>query len=252
MADNLLTIEEASKHLKVHWQTVRNYIKSKKLRTSRIGRNIRIKESDLNSFINRKYNRKKTLELEIRFLVKNRESIEKRLLRLGAKIILHAHLIDHVYMPDKTKRLDQNDKLFDAGRSAGIRIREQDSAYKGKIMATLEVKKLADPPHHDSCVEAEIDIASYEETDALLRLMNYKEIITIDKDRLVFSYKGYKITLDDIKDFGIGAEIELHTDQPRDKVIPKLLVIAKEIGLNPKTVVKKSVTHLAMEKLARF
>jgi predicted adenylyl cyclase CyaB len=252
MTDRLLTIAEASDHLRVHWQTVRNYIKNGTLHASKIGRNIRIKESDIHRLLNRKFNRKPTLELEIRYLIKSRQTIEKRLLKLDAKVIYHAHVIDHWYMPDTTKTLEHNDILFDKGRAFGLRVREQDNAYQGKIATTLEVKKLADPPHHDSCVEAEIDITSHETADSLLRLMNLKEVIKIDKDRLVYQYKEYKITIDDIKNFGVGIEIEIHTAQPREKVIAELKVIASEIGICAHSPIERSVTHLAMEKLAKF
>lgn len=52
MNDNeFLTVRQVSKLLQIHWQTVLNYIKSKKLMAIRLGKGYRISRDDLDKFI---------------------------------------------------------------------------------------------------------------------------------------------------------------------------------------------------------
>lgn len=252
-SDMLLTIKEAAEYLKVHWQTVRNYIKQKKLDANKIGKNIRISESDLLDFINKREKKKKKFEVELRFAIPDRRKIEKKLLNLGAKVTYHGHIIDHWYIPKNIKNIKQKDVWFDSGKGYGVRIREQDNGYTGKIQSSLEVKKLLIPGKHDTCLEAEIDILDQEETESLLKLMNFKKMLTIDKDRIVYNLGKYKVVIDDIKNFITGVEIEYITDKNRDKVLKNILKIAKKIGLDTdRQITEKSLTYLAMKKFAKF
>lgn len=49
--NNFLTVEQVSKKLQVHWQTVLTLIKSGRLRALKIGRGYRIDPEDLKKFI---------------------------------------------------------------------------------------------------------------------------------------------------------------------------------------------------------
>ena len=253
MSDNLLTVREAANYLKVHWQTVRNYINSGKLNSSKIGKNIRIRESDLQNFINKKRPAKQEHEIEIRFATKNRKLIEEKLLGIGAKIVYHGHIIDHWFTENRTKNLKEKDKHYESPIGYSIRIREQDNGYTGKITTSLEVKKLAYPPDHKVCLEEEIDIENYDKAKNFLKLINQKEMATIDKDRLVYKYKNFKVIIDDIKNFKTGVEIERITDKPHVKIITGMKDLAKLLGLDiEKEITDKSVTFLYLKKFARF
>lgn len=253
MSDSILTIKDAAKYLKVHWQTVRSYIKRGDLRVLRVGRFIRIREREIQRFISKREKEQEKLEIEIRFLLYDRKRVEKKLIDLNAKVIFQGHVVDHWYVPNSIKNNQQKNDWYESGKGYGLRIREQDNGYTGKILTSLEIKKLAEPYNHGICIESEIDVRSYRETDSLLRLANYKEFMTIDKDRIVYSYNGYKISIDNIKYFGVGIEIEKITTEKKEKVIKKLKSIAKKIGLDlKKELVDKSVTYLAMEKLAEY
>ncbi|MFC1649454.1 excisionase family DNA-binding protein [Patescibacteria group bacterium] len=250
--DTFLTIGEVAVRLRVHWQTVRSYIKSGKLRSTKVGRNVRIKESDLQSFIYGQQNNQELYEVEIRFLTKRRKIIERNLISSKAKVVYHGHVIDHWYVPNNIKNIQQKNKSFESAKGFGLRIREQDNGYTGKIVTSLEVKKLFEPDHHDTCLEQEVEVPDFEQTHKLLRLMNFKKMITVDKDRLIYDLSGYKIVIDDIRNYKTGIEIETKTHTPKT-VIPKLKKVAKRIGLDHKEeLVDKSVTYLAMEKFAKF
>lgn len=48
-----LTVEQVAELLKVHWQTVLNYIKSGKIKALKLGKGYRITKRDLDEFINK-------------------------------------------------------------------------------------------------------------------------------------------------------------------------------------------------------
>ncbi len=49
--DKFYTVQEVAEMLKVHWQTILNYIKTKKLKAVKIGKEYRIREADLSEFL---------------------------------------------------------------------------------------------------------------------------------------------------------------------------------------------------------
>lgn len=53
MHDSILTVEDAAKILQLHPFTVLKLIKRKKLKASKIGRVYRIRESEIENFLNR-------------------------------------------------------------------------------------------------------------------------------------------------------------------------------------------------------
>ncbi len=253
MSDKILNIKEASQLLNIHWQTVRNYINSGKLPASKIGKNIRIRESDVIRLLNGTSSESENVEIELRFLTEKRTQIEEKLLKMGAKVSYHALVIDHWYIPNEIKNLEEKNEYFDTGKGFGLRIREQDNDYVGKMNTSLEVKRLVTPFQHDTCIEQEIPVTSYDETDRLLRLMNFKEFITIEKDRLIYKLKDIKVVIDDIKNFATGVEIEIMTNKGRDFAIPIIKNLAEELGLDlANELTEKSVTYEAMVKLAIF
>jgi predicted adenylyl cyclase CyaB len=251
MAEKLLTLKEASEQLNVHWQTVRNYIKEGKLKSSKIGRNIRIKQSDLNELID-KDKKKRLKEIELRYLVKNPEGIEDKLLRKGAKIVFYANMIDTYLMPEHMRSIEDNAKYYDSGKGTGFRIRETIDGYTGTRRCDMETKRLSNPPHHDSCIEASMQIDNYEDAESLLNLAGFRRILRIDKERTIFEYKGAKICLDKVKDYKNVLEIEIVTDQSREKTIKEIEKIAKELDIDTSKIFETSLVRVAMEEIGEF
>lgn len=247
-----MTIKEAADYLKIHWQTVRNYVQTGKVKAAKVGRRVRILESDLENWLQNK-TKEDVREVEIRFMTNDRKKLERNLLKMGAKIVYQGHVIDHWYVPNEIKNMEQKNEWFDSARGFGLRVREQDNGYSGKITATLEVKRLATPNHHEVCIEQELGIDSYDEADKLLRLMNQKEMTVLDKDRLVYKIGNVKVVIDDIKNFKVGVEIEEMTTEDPKVVVPRLKKLAEKIGLNIKQeITDKSVTYLYMLEYSRF
>ena len=252
MSDNLYTIKEAAEYLKIHWQTVRSYIRSGKLKSFRVGKNIRIRESDLQKLVSHK-KQDKTCEVEIRFVSDKRKQIEEKLIRMGAKLIYHAHVIDHWFCPKNIKNIKQKNEEFESGRGFGLRIREQDNGYTGKIATTIETKRLLIPYQHEVCIEGEITVENYEEAKKFLNLIDLKEFAVVDKDRVVYKYKDMKIVFDDIKNFKTAVEIEVKTDKNQKETLKSMKAFAERLGLDlKKEITNKSATFLYMNKFAGF
>lgn len=252
MSDTLLTIKEAADFLKVHWQTVRSHLASKKLKSFKIGKNIRIRESDLQKFVSHK-KQGKTYEVEIRFVSDKRAKIEEKLIKMGAKLIYHAHVIDHWFCPNHIKNSDQKNEEYESGRSFGLRIREQDNGYTGKITTSIESKRLLVPYQHEVCIEGEIAVENYEEAKKFLNLIDFKEFATVDKDRAIYEYKNIKVVFDNIKNFKSAVEIEVKTDRNRKRTLQLIRSFAEELGLDLKNeITDKSATYLYMQKYSKF
>lgn len=49
--NNFLTVEQVTKILQIHWQTVLNYIKNGKLKAVKLGKGYRIAKKSLDQFI---------------------------------------------------------------------------------------------------------------------------------------------------------------------------------------------------------
>jgi predicted adenylyl cyclase CyaB len=251
MDDNLLTIQQASKYLKVHWQTIRNYIEKGLITPIKIGRTIRIKKDDLEKF-NENITQKR--EVELRFVLKNKIEIEDRLRAMQAKLTNHSHIIDHYYCPLSVNNMKEKDDWYDSPKGSALRLREIDNDYTGKIVTTLEVKKLAGPDYndHSNCLEAEIEVTDFKEAERLILMLNNKKFMIIDKERFLYRFEDMKFCFDDIKDYGHGLEIEMITTEPVNEIKDKIFKMASKLGLTKNDLAKRSFTHEAMTKLARF
>ena len=78
-------------------------------------------------------------------------------------------------------------------------------------------------------------------------------MVVLEKDRIIYELDGVRVVIDDIKGFKIGIELEVVTNKDRKIILPKLMKIAKKIGLDTKDeITERSVTFLYMEKFAKF
>jgi adenylate cyclase class IV len=207
---------------------------------------------------------KNFLEVELRFKINSlkRTLIEKKLIEMNAKVIDHSHVIDHWYVSNDTESLEAQDVFYNSGEGYGIRIREMDNGYTGKVTTTLEVKSLLEKNRHDTCIEHEIELNDFEKGNKFLELINHKKMVTVDKDRLVYvledtlrNKQKVKVVIDDIKDFAIGVEIEamIESTSKKDEIIPQIEKIAKDLELDTNLEkVDTSLTSLLIQKKAEF
>jgi predicted adenylyl cyclase CyaB len=252
MNDTLLTTKEAADYLKVHWQTIRNYLNKGLIPYSKAGKNIRIRQHDLDAFLEGRKPEKNQVELELRYKVKDRITLENSIISLGGRVAFHAHVVDRWYTQRHVKNMDDDAKFYESPEGFTARIRQQDSNYSGNIVTTMETKKLVDAKDHSAVIETEIPIDNVEDGRNFLRTMNLKEILTIDKDRVMYKYKDFKIVIDGIKGVGNFSEIELNSFSTKKRGLQRIKSLAKKIGLGQNDLLEKSATNYIMHKHAKF
>jgi len=120
-SDNLVSIEQAAKYLGVHWQTVRRHIKTKKLPIVKIGRAIRIRQTDLETFVKGQVPHGHIHEIEIRFVTKNRRKIESNLIKMGAKLVTSAQdILDELQLGVVAEKSQARRVLADTKEEARV------------------------------------------------------------------------------------------------------------------------------------
>lgn len=254
MSDSYLTIQQTADVLGIHWQTVRNYIKSGRLPFFKVGRSYRIREMDIRKLTSKIDEKEKRVrkEIELRYLLKDKLKTENRLRKIGAKLTNHSHIVDHYYCDQNINSIEENDLFYESSLGFFLRIREMDNDYSGRVTTTMDVKKLADTKNHGNMIETEIVVPNFQDMKNILELMNKKEYLTIDKERFVYRYEDFACCFDNIVGWGEGLEIELITDLSYEDATTQIHNFAKQIGLSDDDRIEKSLTYLALKKLAKF
>jgi predicted adenylyl cyclase CyaB len=253
MSDNLFTIKQVAKELGVHWQSVRNYLDRGDLQSVRIGRLIKIKKSDLEDFINNSKKIDKTIEIELRYKVKDFKEVQKALIDQNAELIQQTHIIDHWFIPVSIKNMAEEIIWFDKKRNTAVRIREYINDYGKQISTSLETKRLTLAMNHDTFIETKTNVESYQKAKDFLEMIDRKEYLLIDKNRMLYQVGEYEVVLDNILNYGTGMEIEYHgPDTNREKIILKLQSFASSLGLDESMRFEKSLTVDSMQVLAKF
>ncbi len=249
-----LTIKEVASELGIHWQTVKNYIERNELKAHKVGKYLRILRKDLDFFISASRQTDKTIEVELRYKVHNINVIRKKLIDLGARLTDQSHIIDHWFIPIDIMTYKQQVVWFDVKRNTGMRIREYRNDSNSKLSSvTLDTKRLTLALNHNTFIETSMKVESYEKAKKFIEMIDRKEFLTIDKIRLLYKYDQFTFSIDTIKDYGSGVEIEyIGKPDSRSKILSEIESLAKKLGLKNSDKFDKSLTVDAMEKLARY
>jgi predicted adenylyl cyclase CyaB len=252
MNDKYLSIKEAAVKLEVHWQTVRNYIKAGDIKAVKIGRTVRIPQSEFQRLIDNQSKEKR--EIELRYMISNFDDLETKLKSLHIAISGHSHIMDHYYCDRRIKTLADNQEYYENPTGYSLRIRQNFIDYSNTVYQTLEVKKLAGPTYkdHTNCLEAEMEVKDFDTLEKIILMMNHKRFLVIDKERFTYRYKNFVIAIDKIKNFGYGLEIEKMSSEDVDKVKAEIREIARNLGYSQEQEIEKSLTFKAIELLADF
>lgn len=132
-------------------------------------------------------------EVEVKARLRDREAVIKKLNDLGCKFSKELHQIDHIFTPKGTP--------FPVPLSVPVlRVREQNDKY-------LFTLKLAQSGRQD-CIERELEILDGEKMIQIMKLLNYKEVATVNKKRIKTKLKNTEIVLDKVKGLGEFMEVE--------------------------------------------
>lgn len=191
------------------------------------------------------------IEHELRYKLVDREGFEAALKTHGAKLIRQEHLIDHWFIPNEIQNSEQQKRWFDIERGCSIRIREI-ILNDGSRKVVLGTKRIMRAEGHNSLAEVEIGIENYARAKDLLVMMDRKEFLTIDKERSTYEVGEFEISIDEVKGYGVGVEIEYRGGDLGSDVIGRITKLAASLGLHESDRHEKSITVSAMEILARY
>jgi adenylate cyclase class 2 len=162
------------------------------------------------------------LEVEVKAHVTDFKDIEAKLSRIGAERLKTEHQKD-IYFNAPHKDYAQTDEA--------LRIRKIPEEDGSKFILTYKGAKLDD----DSKTRKEIEVVVDDEqkTASLLESLDFKPVRTVKKDRTIYSYEDYIITLDKVYDVGNFVEIEkgMAEGEGYQAVLQEIFKIYQKLGI---------------------
>lgn len=162
------------------------------------------------------------LEVEVKAHVSDFRHIKKRLAEIGAKEYKFEHQED-AYFNAPHKDFAKTDEA--------LRIREIPQKEGSDIILTYKGAKLDNKSKTRQEIEVKID--DKEKTAAILQNLGFKAVQTIKKDRIIYLFQDYIITLDKVYDVGNFVEIEKESREGEDyqEILDHIFKISQDIGI---------------------
>lgn len=158
------------------------------------------------------------IEVEIRAKIKNIERLKQKIIKMGGKHLVSEKQVDKIYGRDKD--LDNEHKIIEGCFSARVRQKG------GKTFVELkEIRRTG------AGIEISSPLAKIDHGEYFLSKLDYKEAFTISKNRNIYSYKDFKISLDEVEKLGNFIEIE-HCDKSGDdkeKALRECVILLKKL-----------------------
>lgn len=81
------------------------------------------------------------------------------------------------------------------------------------------------------CDEYESEISDLQSFDKILKVLNFKLLVKVDKERNIYNYKNYEIGIDKIKGLGSFVEIEYKGNSKKspDKITAEMIEFLKSL-----------------------
>ncbi len=191
----------------------------------------------------------KDQEIEIRVLIKGRDknSIREKIIKSGA-ISKGIRSIHDVYYCDNSCQKVEDAEMNKVG-SYSVRIRKE--VKNGITSISYNKKTITTEGDHNSWKEEEEPRENFEEANQEMIDSGYKFFFDLDKDREKFVLDDMEICLEDIKEFGLGIEVEvMATQEESDEVKQKIKTFLKSIDVQEEDIVPKSITNIIMHQRA--
>lgn len=191
----------------------------------------------------------KDQEIEIRALIKggSKNSIREKIIKSGA-ISKGIRSIHDVYYCDKSCQKVEDAEMNKVG-SYSVRIRKE--IKDGVTSISYNKKTITTEGDHNSWKEEEEPREDFENAKQEMLDSGYKFFFDLDKDREKFVLDDMEICLEDIKDFGLGIEVEvMATQEESEEVKQKIKTFLKSIDVQEEDIVPKSITNIIMHQRA--
>ncbi len=162
------------------------------------------------------------LEVEVKAHVTDFGKVEAKLSQIGAKKIKTEHQKD-TYFNAPHKDFAQTDEA--------LRIREIPEKDGSKYILTYKGAKLDEASKTRK--EIEVRVEDPENTTTLLESLDFRPVRSVIKDRIIYSYEDYIITLDKVYDVGNFVEIEKGLAEGEDyqDILPEIFEIYRQLGI---------------------
>lgn len=166
---------------------------------------------------------KPQIETELKARLTNRQNTEEKLKQLGAKYIGKKHQIDYYFSPPHKSLV---------GKGLYFRVRYDALSDKSRLEYHKSLGKLTGE-------EYEVEISDHKMMLHILKLLEFKPEVIIDKIRDTYELQNIHIELDAVKRLGNFIEIEIlnHNRKDAKKII---LETAEILGISKKDFVIKS------------
>lgn len=160
--------------------------------------------------------------MEVKARVVNFSDVEMKLKKIGATKIKTEHQEDAYY----------NAPHRDFGETdEALRIREIPEDGEKRIILTYKGAKIDDVSKTRK--EIEVEVSDSKNTASILENLGFRMAARVSKDRDIYNFKEFIITLDTVHNVGTFVEIETDAQEGEDteKSIQKIFEIYKSLGI---------------------
>lgn len=142
------------------------------------------------------------IEVEIKIKIDNFEEIKKKVSNLG-KLIKSIKQIDDYYIPTHRNFFDKVHPV------EYLRIRTNPDKTVLEYTKTINMREDGD---YDYAEEYEVTVGELEELKKILSFLDFKKIVTVEKQREYWMCGNIEVALDEVKDLGYFIEAEAKGD----------------------------------------
>ena len=173
------------------------------------------------------------IEIEIKVKVDNLAEIKEKVSKIG-KLVKAIKQIDEYYVPVQRDFFAHKPQPIEH-----LRIRTNPDKIVFEYTRTVNMKADGD---YDFAEEYETEISNVEEFKKILEYLDFKKVITVEKNREYWMCGGIEIALDDVKGLGTFVEAEAKGDFKDDKEAKKACIDFLE-NLGIKDVENTQIKH---------
>lgn len=175
-------------------------------------------------------------EIEIKAKLKDKEKVMAKLKELGCVFEAPITQEDIIF----SRNVGTLEEFIADGLTLRIRVKNGK-----KIFFTLKKRE----GNYLEATEHEVEISSREEMEKALLVMGYKEVVRVNKTRIITYYKGDEICLDEVENLGSFMEMERLTKEgDAKKIQEELFKFFESLGISRADRVLLSYDILVMQK----
>ena len=186
-------------------------------------------------------------EVELKLPITDMDTIESKLLDLGAKKVNSEIQID-AYLDHPCKSFPETDEALRL-RSRVATILNEGVDPPAYAIRELTYKGPKIDPLSKTRVELSVGVDNTDELNEILMYLGFKHVVTIRKKRTFYSIRDITASVDDVEGVGIFLELEQVVDSEAkiEANREQLFALVRELGLDPSTSIRKSYLELFIE-----